>query len=68
MSSSPVLGAMKLQIDSAGGHGMARGDKVFKKLAAMMNTDYNIELVRQPCPGYPRRGGGRYPVVRIGIL
>ena len=22
---------------------MARGDKVFKKLAAMMNTDYNIE-------------------------
>ena len=21
-----------------------------------------------PCPGYPRRGGGRYPMVRIGIL
>ena len=39
---------VKLQIDSAGGHGMARGDKVFKNLAAMMNTDYNIELVRQP--------------------
>ena len=38
----------KLQIDSAGGHGMARGEVVFKKLQAMMLSKYNIELVQQP--------------------
>ena len=38
----------KLQIDSAGGHGMARGTEVFKKLKAMMDVNYNIELVQQP--------------------
>jgi hypothetical protein len=35
----------KLQIDSAGGHGMARGTEVVKKLKTMMNDEYNIELV-----------------------
>jgi hypothetical protein len=39
---------VSLQIDSAGGHGMARGDRVFSSLAAMMDANYNIELVRQP--------------------
>ena len=39
---------VKLQIDSAGGHGTARGHGNFDDLAAMMDTDYNIELVQQP--------------------
>ena len=38
----------KLQIDSAGGHGTARGHGNFAKLAAMMLSDFNIELVQQP--------------------
>ena len=41
-----------LQIDSAGGHGMARGDGVlflfFDGLAAIMDKGFNVELVRQP--------------------
>jgi len=39
---------VKLQIDSAGGHGMARGEGVFNRLAVIMDKDFNIELVRQP--------------------
>jgi hypothetical protein len=39
---------VKLQIDSAGGHGMARGVKVFTALKEMMDRDYNVELVQQP--------------------
>jgi uncharacterized protein YfeS len=39
---------VKLQIDSAGGHGMARGTDVVKKLKNMINDKYNIELVQQP--------------------
>ena len=35
----------KLQIDSAGGHGTARGHGNFDDLAAMMDTDFKIELV-----------------------
>jgi hypothetical protein len=30
---------VSLQIDSAGGHGMARGDRVFSSLAAMMDEN-----------------------------
>ena len=37
-----------LQIDSAGGHGMARGEAVFKRLKAMMLSKYNINLIQQP--------------------
>ena len=39
---------VKLQIDSAGGHGTARGHGNFDELAAMMLADFNIELVQQP--------------------
>jgi len=39
---------VKLQIDSAGGHGIARGSGTFDKLAAMMDEDFNIELIQQP--------------------
>ena len=38
----------KLQIDSAGGHGMTRGTKAITKLKAIMNDKYSIELVQQP--------------------
>ena len=37
-----------LQIDSAGGHGMAVGHGNYDKLAAMMLEEFNIELVQQP--------------------
>ena len=37
---------VSLQNDSAGGHGMARGDRIFSSLAAMMDANYSIELVR----------------------
>ena len=37
-----------LQIDSAGGQGIARGHGVFADLASMMDKDFNIELVQQP--------------------
>ncbi len=36
-----------VQIDSAGGHGMARGVAVFEKLAAMME-EFNIQLISSP--------------------
>jgi hypothetical protein len=39
---------VKLQIDSAGGHGTARGHGNFDKLANMMLKDFNVELVQQP--------------------
>lgn len=39
---------VKLQIDSAGGHGIARGHGNFEKLKAMMLEDYNVELTQQP--------------------
>ena len=39
---------VKLQIDSAGGHGTAVGRGNFDKLKAMMLMEYNIELVKQP--------------------
>jgi len=39
---------VKLQIDSAGGHGTARGHGNFDKLAAMMLKDFNVELKQQP--------------------
>ena len=39
---------VKLEIDSAGGHGMARGTEVVKKLKKMMDVNYNLELVQQP--------------------
>jgi len=38
---------VKLQIDSAGGHGLARGHGNFEELRAMMLKDFNIELVQQ---------------------
>jgi hypothetical protein len=39
---------VKLQIDSAGGHGLARGHGNFEELAIMMMKDFNIELIQQP--------------------
>jgi len=39
---------VKLQIDSAGGHGTARGHGNFDKLAKMMLKGFNVELVQQP--------------------
>ena len=39
---------VKLQIDSAGGHGMARSQKNFDDAAKFMLSDYNILLVKQP--------------------
>lgn len=39
---------VKLQIDSAGGHGLARGHGNFEKLKAMMLKEFNILLVQQP--------------------
>jgi len=39
---------MKLQIDSAGGHGIARGHGTFEELKAMMDHKFNIELIQQP--------------------
>ena len=39
---------VKLQIDSAGGHGLARGHGRFEELASMMHENYNVELVQQP--------------------
>ena len=39
---------VNLQIDSAGGHGTARGHGNFNELAAMMLQDFNIKLVKQP--------------------
>ena len=39
---------VKLQIDSAGGNGTARGHGNFAALAAMMLLLYNVELVQQP--------------------
>jgi hypothetical protein len=39
---------VKLQIDSAGGHGLAVGHGNFDKFAAMMLKDFNVELVQQP--------------------
>jgi len=39
---------LTLQIDSAGGHGTARGHGNFKKLAEMMLKEFNILLVKQP--------------------
>ena len=39
---------VKLQIDSAGGHGTARGHGNFAKLAAVMLRDFNVELVHSP--------------------
>ena len=38
---------VKLQIDSAGGHGLARGHGNFEELRAMMLKDFNVELVQQ---------------------
>ena len=38
---------VKLQIDSAGGHGMARGHGNYEELKAMMDRDFNIDLVQQ---------------------
>ena len=38
----------KLQIDSAGGHGIARGHGNFTALKAMMLKDCNVELDQQP--------------------
>ena len=38
---------VKLQIDSAGGHGLARGHGNFEELRAMMLKDFNTELVQQ---------------------
>ena len=39
---------VRLHIDSADGHGTARGHENFEKLAAMILKDFNIELVQQP--------------------
>jgi hypothetical protein len=39
---------VKLQIDSAGGHGMARGHGNFDEFKDMMDRKYNIELIQQP--------------------
>jgi len=39
---------VKLQIDSAGGHGFARGHGRFDELASMMHEKHNVELVQQP--------------------
>jgi hypothetical protein len=38
---------VKLQIDLAGGHGMARGHGNFDRLKAMMLKDFNVDLVQQ---------------------
>jgi hypothetical protein len=37
-----------LQIDGAGGHGLARGHAVFAELKAMMDKEFRIDLVQQP--------------------
>ena len=37
-----------LQIDSAGGHGIARGHGNFTELKAMMLEDFNVDLEQQP--------------------
>ena len=39
---------VKLQIDSAGGHGLARGHGNFDLLKDMMLRDFNIDLIQQP--------------------
>ena len=39
---------MELQIDSAGGHGVAREHGNFDDLAALMLKDYNVKLIQQP--------------------
>ena len=39
---------VELQIDSAGGHGTARGNSNFEKLAAMMLKNFSIVLKQQP--------------------
>ena len=39
---------VKLHIDGAGGHGLARGHAVFAELKAMMDMDFNIDFIQQP--------------------
>ena len=43
---------LTLQIDGAGGHGIARGHGNFKQLASMMMRQFNIRLQQQSsgCP------------------
>ena len=48
LGSSHANTRVRLQIDSAGGHGTAVGHGNFEKLAKMMLQKYNVELVQQP--------------------
>lgn len=49
----PHSTVLTLQIDGAGGHGIARGHGKFEKLKVMMKEEYNIRLVQQ-CSGCPQ--------------